>query len=475
MNRRPLSRRALLQSSTAALTLPAVFAQSRDQRPNIFFAISDDQSWVHTSAAGDPVVRTPVTDRVARDGVTFNNSYCSSPSCTPSRAAILTGQQFWRLKESANLWSTLRKDEFPVYPDLLESAGYEVGLLRKGWGPGNFEAGGFTRNPAGPGYKSFGEFMQRLPGGKPFCFWFGTSDPHRPYDPGSGAARGMNLRDIRVPAFLPDSPEVRSDIADYLFEIERWDRELGEALDLMQKAGRLDNTIVVITSDNGMPFPRAKGNLYDYGVRMPCYVQWRARVKGGRKIEDFVSHTDFAPTFLEACGLKPPGAATGRSLLPLLTGTASGRVDRQRGHVLVGRERHTNASAGSVGYPMRALHTHDHLLIRNYEPDRWPASDPERYADIDGGPTKTYLLDHRTESAVKPLFDLACAKRPAIELYALKDDPFQMRNLAGQPAHRAVEKRLLAEHQSELKRLADPRETGGPVEFDTYPYRGRRM
>jgi uncharacterized sulfatase len=465
-----LSRRALLRQSTAALSLPAVFAQSRDDRPNIFFAIADDHSWIHTAAAGDPVVRTPTMDRVARAGVTFNNSYCSSPSCTPSRAAVLTGQQFWRLKESANLWSTLRKNEFPVYPDLLEAAGYETGLLRKGWGPGSFEAGGFTRNPAGPGYKSFADFMQRLPGGKPFCFWFGTSDPHRPYTPGTGAARGMNLRDIRVPAFLPDSPEVRSDIADYLFEVERWDRELGEALDLMEKSGRLDNTLVVITSDNGMPFPRAKCNLYDYGVRMPCFLQWRARVKGDRVIDDFISHTDFAPTFLEACGLKPPAAATGRSLLPLLAGArAAGR-----GHVLVGRERHTAASAGSVGYPMRAIRSHSHLLIRNYETARWPASDPERYGDIDGGPTKSYLLDHRDTPAVKPLFDLACAKRPPVELYSIKDDPFQMRNLAGQSAHRAAEQRLLAQLQSELKRLADPRETGGPVPFDTYPYHGRR-
>ena len=317
--------------------------------------------------------------------------------------------------------------------------------------------------------------IQRLPGGKPFCFWFGTSDPHRPYEAGSGAARGMNLRDIRVPAFLPDCPEVRSDIADYLFEVERWDRELGEALDLMEKAGRLDNTIVVITSDNGMPFPRAKGNLNDYGVRMPCHVQWRARVKGNRVIDDFISHTDFAPTFLEACGLKPPAAATGRSLLPLLTGGRSGRVESQRGHMLVGRERHTNASAGSVGYPMRAIRTHDHLLIRNYEPDRWPASDPERYADIDGGPTKSYLLDHRNAPAVKPLFELGCAKRPAVELYALKDDPFQMRNLAGHAADRTAEQRLLAQLQGELKRLGDPRETGGPVQFDSYPYRGRRV
>lgn len=462
-----MQRRDFLRTSAA---LPAaVWASPAETRPNVFFAIADDHSWIHTGAAGDPVVRTPTIDRVAREGVRFTHSYCCSPSCTPSRAAVLTGQHIWRLKESGNLWSTLRKAEYPVYPDLLEQAGYEIGLLRKGWGPGNFQAGGFTRNPAGPTYKSFEEFMSKLPQAKPFCFWFGTSDPHRPYDPGSGVRSGMKLGDVRVPPFLPDVPEVRSDICDYLFEIQRWDRELGQALALMEKAGRLDNTLVVITSDNGMPFPRAKTNLYDYGVRMPLVVSWRAKVKGGRVIDDFLSHTDFAPTFLEACGLAPGKDMTGRSFLDVLLSDRQGRVDPRRDHVVFGRERHTTGAAGRVGYPMRAIRTHDHLYIKNYEPGRWPACDPENFQDIDGGPTKSWLLQHRNEPNVKPLFDLACGKRPAEELYDVRRDPAQMRPLAGQS--RALE-RCRARLRERLVATADPRETGGEIAWDRYAYYG---
>jgi uncharacterized sulfatase len=415
------------------------------------------------------VVRTPAFDRVARDGVLFTHSFCCSPSCTPSRSAVLTGQHIWRLKEAGNLWSTLRKAEFPVYPDLLEREGYEIGLLRKGWGPGNHKAGGFDRNPAGPDYRSFEEFLKALPKGKPFCFWFGTSDPHRPYDPGSGVRSGMKLSDVRVPPFLPDTPEVRSDICDYLFEIQRWDRELGEALDAMERRGLLDNTLVVVTSDNGMPFPRAKTNLYDYGTRMPLAVQWRARVKGGRVIDDFVNHTDFAPTFLEACGLKPGKDMTGRSFLDVLTSGRSGRVDPKRDHTVFGRERHTTGAAGRVGYPMRAIRTYDHLYIRNYEPGRWPACDPENFQDIDGGPSKTYLLAHRNEPKVKPLFDLACGKRPAEEFYDARRDPAQIHNIAGGGGEKD---RCRERLRRELAETRDPRETGGEILWDTYAYSG---
>jgi uncharacterized sulfatase len=416
------------------------------------------------------VVRTPVFDRVAHEGVRFSHAFCCSPSCTPSRSAVLTGQHIWRLKEAGNLWSTLRKDEFPVYPDLLEREGYELGLLRKGWGPGNHQAGGFTRNPAGPDYKSFDEFLAKLPDGKPFCFWFGTADPHRPYEAGSGVRSGMRLSDVRVPPFLPGSPEVRSDLCDYFFEIQRWDREVGEALGALEKKGLLDNTIVVITSDNGMPFPRAKTNLYDYGVRMPLAVQWRAKVKGGRVVDDFINFTGFAPTFLEACGLKPGPRMTGRSFLDVLTSGRAGRVDPRRDHTVFGRERHTAGAKGRVGYPMRAIRTYDHLFIKNYEPDRWPACDPPNFQDIDGGPAKTYLLDHRDDPKVKPLFELACgAKRPAEEFYDVEKDPAQMRNLtASSTARDECRERL----RKALVATADPRETGGPILWDTYAYAG---
>ena len=191
-------------------------------QPNILLAIADDWGFPQAGTYGDPVVKTPTFDRLAREGIVFNQAYISSPSCTPSRAALLTGQWHWRLEESANLWSTLQT-KFPVYPDLLEKAGYFVGHTGKAWGPGRLEPGGRTRNPAGPRFESFAEFLDARPGEQPFCFWFGTLDPHRPYETGSGKAAGMDLAAIRLPACLPDSPEVRSDVADYYFEVQRFD------------------------------------------------------------------------------------------------------------------------------------------------------------------------------------------------------------------------------------------------------------
>jgi len=444
------------------------------RKPNILFAIADDQSWCHTGAMGDPVVKTPTFDRIAREGALFTHAYCSAPSCTPSRGAILTGQDFWRLEEGACLWSTLPA-KFAVYPEMLSDAGYHVGQTRKGWGPGRIEPGGRTQNPAGARYKGFAQFLDAAPGDKPFCFWFGSFDPHRPYEPGSGRQSGMDPNQVVVPPFLPDVPEVRNDILDYFFEIERFDREVGELLDVLEERGLLDNTLVVMTSDNGMPFPRAKTNLYDYGVRMPLAIRWPTVVKGGQTIEDFVSFADYAPTFLEAAGLKPPAEMTGRSLMKVLTSDKQGWVDPQRDKVFFGRERHTSLRAGGVGYPCRAIRTKDHLYIRNFARDRWPAGDPDVYGDIDGNsPTKTYLLDHREREDVRPLFELATSKRPAEELYDVKKDPAQMHNVAQRPEYAGVREKLRAALDTHLTATGDPRLVGGAEAFDQYPYYGSR-
>lgn len=444
---------------------------ARDDRPNILFAMGDDWGWPSAGALGDKVVRTPIFDRVAREGVLLPYAYCASPSCTPSRGSILTGQMFYRLEEGGNLWSTLPK-KFDVYPDLLEAAGYRVGVMRKGWGPGSVAAGGRTRSPAGPPYRGFEEFLKSAPEGRPFCFWFGSQDPHRPYEAGSGAASGLKAADVQLPGCLPDAPEVRNDLLDYYFEIERCDRETGAMLTLLEKAGKLENTIVVMTGDNGMPFPRGKTNLYDLGTRQPLAVRWGARVKGGRTVDDFVSFCDFAPTFLEAAGLRPPPDMTGRSFLGILTGEKSGRVDPQRDRVIVGRERHHGqARPGCLGYPMRSIRTHEFRYIRNYLPDRWPAGDPESYADIDGGPTKTYMMAHRDDPKVAPLFELAFGKRPAEELYDLSKDPHELKNLAADPACADVKKRLAADLEAYLKETKDPRALGQGDVFDQYPYR----
>ena len=450
-------------------------------RPNILFAIADDWGWPQAGAYGDPVVKTPAFDRIAREGVLFHNAFVSSPSCTPCRSAILTGQWHWRLDEAANLWSTLPA-KFPVYPLLLEKAGYHIGHMRKAWGPGRNGVGGRTRDPAGPRARNFAAFMDGRPKDKPFCFWLGAFDPHRPYKPGSGAASGMKLADIRLPACLPDHPTVRSDVADYYFEVQRFDSDVAAALKLLERTGQLDNTIVVMTGDHGMPFPRCKSNLYDSGTHVPLAIRWPQQIKAGRTVTDFVSLNDLAPTFLEAAGVKMPKAMTGKSLMNLLAAAGSGQIEPARSYMLTGKERHVPSQehGNNGGYPCRAIRTHDFLYIRNFKPDRWPAGVPtaaeshlgRQLADCDNGPSKAFLIKGRTDPKIKPFYDLAFAKRPAEELYDLKKDRDQLKNVAGDKNYAAIKKKLAAQLMADLKSTADPRVVGGGEKFDRYPYYG---
>ena len=448
--------------------------------PNIVFAIADDWSWPHAGAYGDPVVSTPTFDRLADEGVLFEQAFISSPSCTPSRGAIVTGQHFWRLEAGAQLWSRW-PSTFAEYPALLADAGYHVGSFRKGWGPG--EHPDQPDNPAGPHYETVEEFFAARSEGQPFCLWFGTSDPHRPYEPGSGVASGMDLDAIALFSHFPDAPEVRSDVADYYWEVQRFDREVGALLAAIEAMGELDNTLVFVTSDNGMPFPRAKATVYDAGTRVPFLVHWPARVPGGRRVTDFVSTTDVAPTILEAAGLPVPAEMTGRSLLALLISADTGRADPSRDHVLFGRERHVPAQEAPVrgGYPMRAIRTDDYLYIRNFLPDRWPVGTPDYdhayienawLADTDNGPTKTYIWAHRDEPGGQPFYDLSFAKRPAEELYDLLRDPGQLNNLATDPSYATIRTTLAQRLLESLETTGDPRVGGGGQLWETQPYLG---
>ena len=463
----------VLSVLTAIATLSVAPVSAADaERPNILYCLADDWSWPHAGVYGDATIKTPNFDRVAREGVLFNYCFSSAPSCTPSRAAMLTGQYPHRLREGSHLWGFLPK-EFPVYPDLLEASGYYIGLGGKGWAPGDFTAGGYSRNPAGKGFKSFEAFYKTIPDGKPFCFWFGSHQPHRPYKKDEGINSGMSAEHVVVPPMWPDTPEVRNDILDYYYESQGFDHDVGAILDLLQKAGKLDNTLVVVTGDNGWPFPRCKANLYDGGTRQPLAVRWPAKVKGGRTLDDFINLADLAPTFLEAAGLKPPAIMTASSFLGLLTGTEK---PGERNTVFVERERHANVRKGDLSYPARAIRTREFLYIRNFRPDRWPAGDPEKYVavgpfgDVDDGPTKQYLLAHRD----LPQFELCFGMRPQEELYELKNDPAQIHNIAGKTEFAEIQKKLRARLDQWMLDTADPRATQDDDRWDKYPYFGDR-
>ena len=463
-------------------------SENSGQRPNILFCITDDQSWAHAGAYGSKMVNTPAFDRVAREGVLFNHAFVSAPSCCPSRGSALTGQAFYRLREGAQNHSTFPPD-LKVYPNILAEAGYHVGFTGKGWGPGDFKFTRWRHNPAGRMYASkrqkpqtskmspynyaanFQNFLDKRPEGAPFCFWYGAIEPHRPFEPGSGLKAGKKLEDAEVPPFLPDCAEVRTDILDYALEVEWADKHLAQMLQALEAAGELDDTIIVVTGDNGMAFPRAKANLYDYGTRMPLAIRWRERVKAGRVVDDFVSFTDFAPTFLEAAGIKPLAEMTGRSFMNVLLSKKSGQVDASRDHVITGRERHHPAAflEGGQSFPCRAIRTKDWLYIRNYKPGRSAAGDAPAYNDVDGGLTKDYMAANHESGRNKELFELAFGPRPAEELYDLKKDPDQMNNVAADARYAAVKTKLAKRLQKELVGTEDPRAMGNGDVFDEYP------
>ena len=265
------------------------------QRPNFLIAISDDQSYPYASAYGCSGIQTPAFDRIAEAGVLFHNAFTPAPGCSPMRAAFLTGRHIWQIEHAGTHASSFPK-KYQTFQKRLEDHDYFVGFTGKGWGPGNWKTSGRERNPAGPAFQkrkmksppgiratdyaaNFEEFLAARPKAAPFSFWFGASEPHRAFGKGIGLANGMKLADAVVPSFLPDTPEIRSDILDYCYEIQWFDRHLGRMLDLLEKRGELDNTIVIVTSDNGMAFPRAKANVYEYGIHMPLAIAWPASFK----------------------------------------------------------------------------------------------------------------------------------------------------------------------------------------------------
>ena len=496
-----------LFATSVVIIIPATGANAplhAADRPNILLAISDDQSWPYASAYGCRCVSTPAFDRVAREGILFNNAFGASPGCSPCRAALLTGRHDWQLEHAGTHASSFPL-KYRTYPEILQEHGYFVGHTGKGWGPGNFKIDGRVDNPAGPAFSrikaqpphsgikntdyaaNFAEFLKARPAGQPFCFWYGASEPHRAYEQGAGLKAGKKLEDAEVPPFLPDTPEVRSDILDYCVEIEWFDTHLGRMLQLLHDAGELDNTLVIVTSDNGMPFPRAKANCYEYGIHLPLAIRWGERVKGGRVVDDLVGFVDLTATILDAARSDPdaPGVrVAGRSLMKILDSDRSGIVDPTRTAVFSARERHSSARYQNLGYPMRAMRTERYLYVRNFRPERWPAGAPQKYDDaarlgplhggyhdIDGGPTLSFLTAHADNPQIGRFLHLAVDHRPAVEVFDIKSDPGCLHNLAGRPEFAHTEAALRDQLETYLRETGDPRvvnRDGGDV-FETYP------
>ncbi|MBI1343339.1 MAG: sulfatase-like hydrolase/transferase [Terrimonas sp.] len=479
------------------------------KRPNILFVIADDQSFPYASAYGARGVKTPAFDGIAQSGILFNNAFVAAPQCSPSRAAILTGKNIWQLEEAGTHGSYFPK-KFTVFTDLLENAGYWIGFTGKPWAPGNWKGAGWKRNPVGPEYNdkklappykgisnidyygNFVDFYDQRKEDEPFFFWFGSHEPHRIYEEGSGKRAGKNIADALVPGFLPNDSVVRSDIEDYALEIEWFDSQLGRMIEFLRQKGELENTMIVVTSDNGMPFPSAKANLLEYGTHVPLAISWPSAIQKGQVRNDLVSLVDLAPTFLNIAGVDNIPAMTGKSMVNMLLNKNDSKdPSPKRDFVLTGRERHTHARPDNLGYPSRAIRTDQYLLILNLKPERWPAGNPPiieekalseepeagdgeskgigmGYNDIDDpSPTKSFMIRHQKDW--QAMFDEGFSKRPAEQLFDIRLDPGCTNNLAANPKYDAIRNELSGRLKQLLTQQGDPRMLGYGDIFESYP------
>lgn len=485
----------LIISAIVTLIL-IVFSSCKEEneRPNILFCISDDQSFPHASAYGCDWVKTPAFDRIAEQGLLFTNAYTCNAKCAPSRAAVLTGRNSWQLEEAASHVGYF-PTKFKTVFETLKDAGYHTGRTAKGWAPGIVrKKNGKSRTLIGTNYSSiktippatgirdidyaanFEAFLKDQEEGKPFAFWYGGIEPHRAYEYGSGLAKGgKKISDIdNVPDFWMDNDTVRNDMLDYAFEIEYFDEHLQQMLDALEKRGMLENTLIVVTSDNGMPFPRCKAQEYPFSCHMPLAIMWANGIrKPGRTITDFVSNIDFAPTFLDVAGISElesgMEAITGESMASIFESKKEGRVDENRDHVLVGKERHDTGRPGDVGYPIRGIISDEYIYLKNIKPERWPTGRPETgYLDCDGGPTKTLVLNaHNTNN--HQLWECSFGKRSEEEFYHLIKDPDCMNNIAGDAAYKELKELWSNRLFEQLKIQKDPRLMGNGDVFDKYP------
>ncbi len=498
-----------------------------ETRPNILLLFADDLG-CHASAYARPghpspndSIRTPVFDAVAAKGVLFENAFVSSPSCTPSRGSIYTGRHFFRNGSASQLhnpWTDGFDDPFAMIegmPVALRKAGYHIGWSHK-WhlperlGGGirhNFERHGkrinrYSQNVMqaedpeamkdailGEVRANFRDFLSHRTDDQPFFYSFNPTNTHRHWARGSARKLwGLDPDELKgkLPPFLPDNPVVREDFADYLGEAMAFDAACGAIIDELAALGELDNTLVCITGDHGAPgFPGGKCNVHDFGSRVLLALRWPEKIRAG-VVRTPVSLIDLAPTFLAAAGIESPDDPDGQNLLPALA--PGGDESGLRGWALIGREAHVRqARERGMPYPVRALRTADHLYVINHKPDRWPMGAPLQvrkndapswdelisntriaFADIDGSPTKAWLIANRHEKDLKPFIDFAWGKRPGEELYDVREDPHQMTNLAGSTDHRAIREKLRERLLAELQAKEDPRLDNDA--FDRPPY-----
>ncbi len=396
------------------------------EKPNFVFIIADDVSWDDIGCYGNETVKTPNIDQLAKEGIQFSNAFLTASSCSPSRCSIISGK-YPHSNGAAELHTPLPENEIP-FPLLLKQNGYYTAQAGK-WHMGQAVHRAFDRYTDNNGYNNgnggednWVRFLKERSKDKPFFFWFASHDAHRPW----GADTFKITHDpakIKVPLFFADTPETRQDIASYYNEIGRFDYYIGKVREELRKEGVLENTMIIVMSDNGRPFPRCKTRVYDSGMKTYFVVFWPKGIQSkGVESESMISAIDIAPTILELAGIDPPKGYQGKSFAPVLDNpsveTRTAVFSEHNWHDYEAHE--------------RMIRTKDFLYLVNARP-QFPNGGP---ADSKRSPTQYALNQVRDEGKLTPAqTDIFMVPRPSEELFDVKNDPLQLLNLASVPKY----------------------------------------
>lgn len=455
-------------------------ATAVNQKPNIVLIIADDVSWNDIAAYGHPNIKTPNLDKLATDGMRFNEAFLTTSSCSPSRTSIISGlyphntdaeQLSWPLPEgkktfvqqlkNAGYWTGLAgkyhmgdpvKDDFDA---LLEMQWKDapIGLDRRLVGDGS-------------GCDEWLSLLQNRPKGKPFFTWLASFDAHRPFYEGI-SKDPYGPEDVVIPPYMPQTDATKKDFALYYDEISRMDNYIGKVMAELDAQGVTDNTMILFISDNGRAFPRDKTTLYDGGIKTPWIVKWPAKIKAGSVNNNLVSSADIASTFMSVAGLKPLPEFDGKDISSLLFGA------NKEIHNEIYAEDHFHDFEDYT----RAVRTQKYKYIKNY------------YSDLPNTPSADVLRDRTWKSMVeehkKGTLNEAQSRcfeipRSEDELYDIVKDPNELNNLAQNSEYKEVLNDMKKRLESIRARTKDYlptertpddffRETGLPTKYRIRP------
>lgn len=473
-------RLTLLTGILSILSLASVQAA---ERPNIVLMIADDLAWDDCGPFGNPHVGTPNLDRLAREGMCFDRAFVMASSCSPSRSSLITGRYphntdaeelhqplpreqvtFVEKLKASGYWTAAAgkwhlggavKNRFDVVRE-ANPAGYQLGTGKDAGDKLAFEGAGAAQS----GCDQWVPVLRDRPKDKPFFLWLASLDPHRDYQ-ATTIPTPHRPEDVVVPVQLPDTPEVRKDLALYYDEISRLDHFVGAVLDELDRQGVANDTLVVFLSDNGRPFPRFKTTLYDGGVKTPLIARWPGRIHAGARCGSLVGTIDLAPTFLKLAGVEPGPTFQGKNVFPLFRDPTAKVND----FVIAERNWHDYAARG------RSVRSERFRYVRN--DDRENNLNPP--ADAVRSPTFVSMRKLRDEGKLTPEQSTCfVSPRPAEELYDLTANPHELKNLAADPKYAktlAEMRKTLADWQRRTHDVAPDklspdefdRETGDPL------------